>query len=172
MSLFKVTGIQTVENKEVFAFAEKVLNTDKRISLHIEGAYISGTFRGKSNNEYEYCYASKSFVLESDAYEVEDAFTKVVEEEIEVVEEVAEETNSINSVLLIEEIQSLQRKSEITDAQAFDFERRSDHVISKQTPFFYKGVEVIRLQVSPFITIGHYLNRDNYQQTIIIEKLG
>jgi hypothetical protein len=172
MSLFKVTGIQTVENKEVFAFAEKVLNADKRISLHIEGAYISGTFRGKSNNEYEYCYTSKSFDVESDAYEVEDAFNKIALE-METVEEVVEETNSINSVLLIEEIQSLQRKSEITDEQAFAFERRSDDLISKKNPFFYDGLKITSLQVSHGLTIGHYFSKKkNFWQTIIIKKLG
>ena len=77
MSLFKVTGIQTVENKEVFAFAEKVLNTDKRISVHVDGSYISGTFRGKSNNEYEYCFTSKAFASESSAEEVECIFDEV-----------------------------------------------------------------------------------------------
>ena len=77
MSLFNVTGIKTEENKEIFAFAEKVLNLDKRISVHVEGRYITGTFRGKRNNEYEYCFSSKAFVLESSAEEVESIFDEV-----------------------------------------------------------------------------------------------
>ena len=100
MGLFNVTGIKTEENKEIFAFAEKVLNLDKRISVHVSGGYILGTFRGKRDNEYEYCYASKSFELNSDAYEVEDAFTqaeqdeKVEVETIEPIEEITEENNT------------------------------------------------------------------------------
>ena len=179
MSLFKVTGIQTVENKEVFAFAEKVLNENKGISVHVDGSYISGTFRGKSNNEYEYCYASKSFYEESDAYQVEDAFNKVeqmetVEEVVEeTIEEVVEKTNSFLAALLIKEIQFEQSKEELTDQEAFDFEQRSDHLINEQMPFFYKGLKITRIQVSHGLVSGHYFsNTLTCWQRVIIEKLG
>ena len=79
--------------------------------------------------------------------------------------------NSINAILLIQEIQAEQSKSKITDEQAFNFEQRSASLINKEKPFFYKGLEIISLQMSPFVIMGHYYKRDNCWQTII-EKLG
>ena len=82
-------------------------------------------------------------------------------------------SNSINAVLLIKEIQSEQRKNEITDEAAFAFERRSDDLISKKNPFYYDGLKITSLQVSHGLTIGHYFSKKkNFWLTTIIRKLG
>ena len=77
------------------------------------------------------------------------------------------------AVLLIKEIQFEQSKEELTDQEAFDFERRSDHLISQQSPFFYKGLKITRIQVSHGFVSGHYFsNTLTCWQRVIIEKLG
>ena len=77
------------------------------------------------------------------------------------------------AALLIKEIQFEQSKEELTDQEAFDFERRSDHLISPQSPFYYKGLKITSLQVSDGLVIGHYFSKTlNFWQTVIIEKLG
>ena len=74
MALFSVKGEKTEANKVVFDFAERVLQINKAISLYVNGAYITGTFRGKKENEYKYCYTTKSFIYEGASYQVAEAF--------------------------------------------------------------------------------------------------
>ena len=77
------------------------------------------------------------------------------------------------AVLLIKEIQFEQSKEELTDQEAFDFERRSDHLINEQIPFFYKGLKITRIQVSHGFVSGHYFsNTLTCWQRVIIEKLN
>ena len=81
--------------------------------------------------------------------------------------------SAFNAVLLIKEIQFEQSKTELTDEEAFDFERRSDHLINERIPFFYKGLKITSLEVSHGLVIGHYFSKTlNFWQTVIIEKLG
>ena len=77
------------------------------------------------------------------------------------------------AVLLIKEIQFEQSKEELTDEEAFEFERRSDHLINEQMPFFYKGLKITRIEVSDGLVSGHYFSKTlNFWQTVIIEKLN
>lgn len=57
-----ISGIETTANKMVFEFAKKVREKDPRISCHVEGMIITGSFRGKSSETYEYNYAKSKFI--------------------------------------------------------------------------------------------------------------
>lgn len=70
-----ITGDKT--NQEIVDFAQAVRSIERGISIHITGAYLEGTYRGKRENAFRYCYTSKSFDYKGEAYQVEEAFNIV-----------------------------------------------------------------------------------------------
>ena len=72
---YKTASIKTLFTSE--AFAVEVKKVDPRISMVVSGNFITGTFRGKTSENFKYDFCNRQFVFNNANYAVTKAFNSL-----------------------------------------------------------------------------------------------